>query len=121
MKGLALLALLALTAAVPHKGQTRATTQRAMLKDWVLARCIGKGLGPGATRTDAYSSAAALLERGDYDVEVYNRLDTLVDRQLAKKYGGSVPGDYVTLKCLDLHRGVALDRMVAKARATPVR
>lgn len=121
---LSLLMLLgSLPGPAPAAGPARATAaaQRALLKDWALARCIGRGLGPGKAQDDAYASAAALLERGDYGVEIYNRVDALVDTQLARRYGGSVPGDYVTLKCLDLHRGAVLDRAVARFRPTPVR
>lgn len=114
------LALALLPAAAPPPASKQAA-QRALLKDWTLARCIGRGFGPGSVRDDAYKSAAALLERGDYDVEVYNRLDGLIDPQLAKPYGGSVPSPYVTLKCLDLYHGAALDQAVNRARATPVR
>lgn len=121
MKLLDLCALLALTAASPPQAKSASAAQRAMLKDWTLARCIGRGLGPSPARDDAYASASALLERGDYEVEVYNQLDMLIGPQLAKAYGGSVPGNYVMLKCLDLYHGAALDRMVAQARATPLK
>lgn len=90
------LAAIALIAATTPKGAAMPKgdgmgAQRAMLKDWALARCIGRGLGPGTVRDDAYASAGALLERGDYDVQVYNRLDTVVNQALAKPAGGLRP------------------------------
>lgn len=117
------LVLALLVFAAPLAGAQRADlgAQRALLKDWVLSRCIGRGLGPGKTREDAYASAAALLERGAFDIDAYNRLDVTIDAQLAGRYGGSIPGDFVMLKCLDLYHGPALDRQVRSFRATPVR
>ena len=94
--------------------------QTETLRDWALARCLARGAN-GAFARDAAVSAAALLERGDYGIEAYEPIEALVGRQLAKRYGGSVPGDYVTLKCLDLYHGAALDRLVRAAKATPVR
>ena len=81
------------------------------LKDWALSRCIGKAAG-APFRDDAFKSAAALLERADADIAVFNRMDGLIDRALARPRGGSVPGRYDTLKCLDLYHGGELDRMV---------
>lgn len=117
------LALALLMIAAPLTGAQRVDleAQRALLKDWTLSRCIGRGLGPGRTRDDAYASAAALLERGAYEIDAYNRLDAIIDAQLAKRYGGSVPADFVMLKCLDLYHSPALDRQVRGFRATPVR
>jgi hypothetical protein len=109
------------TAAPGATAKVDVAGQRALLKDWTLTRCVGRGLGPGKAQEDAFASASALLERGQYDIAVYNRLDTLVDAQLARKYGGSVPGEFVMLKCLDLYHGAALARAVAGARLTPVR
>lgn len=113
--------MLILTAAAPYSVKEQLSAQRMLLKDWALARCMGRGLGPGKIRDDAYASASALLERGDYDVEIYNQLDKLVDVQLAKRYGGSNPGDFVTLKCLDLYHGATLDQAIRRFKATPVR
>ena len=106
--------LIAGPVAPPHPSQIQT------LKDWALARCIARG-APNPFADDAAKSAAALLERGEYGMEVYEAIDRLVGRALAQPYGGSVPGKYVTLKCIDLYHSMALDRVVRRPEATPVR
>ncbi|RZL19776.1 MAG: type VI secretion protein [Sphingomonas sp.] len=93
-------------------------TQRNLLKDWALSRCLARG-APQPFAKDAAVSAAAILERGDYGMEAYEAVEALVGKQLGKRYAGSVPGNYVTLKCIDLYHGAPLDAVVRRQKTTP--
>ena len=112
------LLLLATTGAVsasPSGGAVRASPnqQRRIFKDWTFARCLTKAAGLHTPAgEDAANSAAALLERGRYGIEAYAAAERLVDRQLAKHYGGSTGGSYTTLKCIDLFHSAELDALV---------
>ncbi|MBV9931337.1 MAG: hypothetical protein JO013_10380 [Alphaproteobacteria bacterium] len=90
--------------------------QQQRLKDWALSRCVAIAFEGEAAGADATRTAGALLERGDYGIETYDAIDRLVRAQLAKPYGGSVPGSYSLLQCLDLYHGSTLDRAVRAAR-----
>ncbi len=123
------LAMLAILAggepAKPHTSTITAPTaalraQRDLLKDWALARCLARGATQPFAK-DAAVSAAAVLERGEYGMDAYDAVETMVGAQLAKRYGGSVPGDYVTLKCIDLYHSAALNSLVMRQKVTPVR
>lgn len=105
---IAVIALVLALAASPLPA-ARDTT---LLKDWTLSRCIGRAAGP-PFRDDAYKSAAALLEKSGAGIDTFNRLDRLIDNALAQQRGGSVPGRYDTLKCLDLYHSDTLARAVA--------
>jgi hypothetical protein len=90
-------------------------SQAESLKNWALSRCLAKSSSCQATKTDADKSAAAYLEMGKAAIDVYDRLDRLVDAQLKRVYTGSVAGEYNTMKCIDLFRGPELDAMVKAA------
>lgn len=108
--------------AAPVRSRAALTAQQELLRDWALMRCVTKGFGLHTpTGQDAARSAAAVLERGDYGIDSYNRLDVLVGHHLAKVYGGSTGGTYTTLKCVDLYHSPDLDRAVRAERATPLR
>ncbi len=87
-----------------------------MLKNWALSRCLAKAGGASQAGDDAAKSAAAYLEMGNADIEVYAKMDALADSYLAGKYGGSVPSRYDTMKCIDLYHSSELDSLVRKAR-----
>lgn len=123
---IAVVAMLSLIAAAgqatPNRVEIAGSTvaprsQRGLLKDWALARCLARG-APQPFAKDAAVSAAAMLERGDYGMDAYEAVEALVGAQIAKRYAGSMPGEYVTLKCIDLYRGKALDALVARQKPT---
>ena len=95
-----------------NSGQIRHYSQRALLKNWALSRCLAKAYASDEAKDDANKSAAAYLEFGKAPIENYAAIDTLVDAQLAQTYDGSVKGPYNTLKCIDLYNGPALDKLV---------
>ena len=111
---------LVLGAALTASTASPTVVQGETLRDWALARCIARG-GSGPFARDAAASAAALLERGDYGIETYEAIEALVGRALAQRRGGSVPSGYVTLKCIDLYHSAALQQLIRRQKATPVR
>lgn len=72
------------------------------LKQWALSRCIAKAANGGDFADDASRTAAALLERSSAEIQVYEKLDALVDSFLSRNSKGSVDGSYHTLDCIEL-------------------
>lgn len=96
----------------------RATDQRALLKDWTFFRCLAKGYGAQSPAgVDAANSAAALLERGAYDIDAYEAMEAMVAGALQRPYTGSTGGSYIGLQCLDLVRSARLDRAIRGFKA----
>jgi hypothetical protein len=98
-------------AAHPVKGTS---TEASLLRDWTLSRCLAKASTGSDFSQDAMRTAAALLERGSVDIAIYEKLDSLVDRFLARRSEGSVPGSYSTLKCIDLYHSDELSRSLGE-------
>ena len=93
-----------------------------MLKNWALSRCIGAITKDKATRDDAYATAGAYFEFAEYSLETYGEIKEIVSRYVRKKYSGSIPSEFNTMKCIDMYHGKELDEFVrtvterAKAR-----
>ena len=111
----AAVALLLLVTACAHAPNTSCTCapkpqpeEVAVLQDWALSRCIAKVAEGQLAGQDASSTAAAFLERGRGGIEVYEQIDRMIDGVLARRYSGSVPGDYNLLKCLELYHSAGL-------------
>ena len=106
--------LLTIALGVPSCGQSglaHAETQAAILKKWTLARCLAHSAEQTPTGDDAAKAAAAYLEMGSAGVEVYEKLDALAERYLARTYSGSVKSPYDTMKCIDLFESEELNRL----------
>jgi hypothetical protein len=98
-------------ACATSQGTSGQNTQRLVLKKWALARCLAKASGPSPAGDDAAKTAAAYLEQGKSDLEVYETIDALVGRYLNREYTGSVQSNYTTMKCLDLYHSDELDQL----------
>lgn len=85
------------------------STEAGILKDWALSRCIAKAAKKERFGDDAAKTAAAFLERGTAEITTYEKVETLIDTFLARRYSGSVKGEYNTLKCIDLYHSHDLD------------
>jgi hypothetical protein len=115
--GSALLAVLGVACTHPGSAPCLSDTSRRVaeeetwLKDWALSRCIAKAAQGENAGKDASSTAAALLERGSRGMDTYANLDRVVDSFLARHYGGSVPGEYKLLKCIDLYHSPEVARI----------
>ncbi len=86
-------------------------TQATLLKKWTLSRCLAKAGGQTPAGDDAAKTAAAYLEMGAAEIEVYEKLDALAGSYLGREYTGSVKSNYNTMKCLDLYDSEELDRL----------
>jgi hypothetical protein len=113
MMSLGLLVVLLLAACA--SARNHASEQSTLLKDWALSRCVGKISQSPAATDDAYKTAAAYLEKGKAGIEVYERMDALVDAYLKRSYQGALKGDYNTLKCIDLYHGPELEALAVAA------
>ncbi len=94
--------------------QTARYSEQILLKNWALSRCIGQAFANEQTRQDAYNSASGYLEYGHAPIEAYDDIGKLITIFLAKKYGGSIPGTFHTMECIDLFHSKALADVVDK-------
>lgn len=95
--------------------QTSKYSQKTLLKNWALSICLAQVAQDERTARDAGSTAGAYLEFGQQDLAVYDDLRALVAKYVALKYGGSVPSEFNTMKCIDLFHSKELDRITSKA------
>lgn len=86
--------------------------ESTLLRDWALARCLGRIQSTEDSREDAYRTASAYLERTSAPLETYEKIDALVATFASKPYSGSIPGSFNTMKCIDLYHSEALEDIV---------
>lgn len=86
----------------------------SIFKSWALSRCSSKAYPSAQAKADAKASAAAYLEFSTLSTEAFNEGGVLVDLFLSKSYGGSAPGPYNTLKCIDLFPSREFESLVKK-------
>jgi len=91
-----------------------ANDQKMLMKNWALSTCFARIAEDQATKADAGLTASAYLENSQQDLEDFDKIDKLVEKYLAKKYGGSVASNYNTMKCVDLFHSKELDRLAGK-------
>jgi hypothetical protein len=92
-------------------------SQKTLLKNWALSRCLGQVYADDKTKEDANASASAYLEFGRQPVEAYEAFGAVIDKYAHKKYAGSVPSEFNTMKCIDLFHSKELDRLASKLSA----
>lgn len=95
--------------------QTSTYSQKTLLKNWALSICLAQVTQDERTAKDAGSTASAYMEFGKQDLVVYDELRTLVTKYVARRYSGSVPSEFNTMKCIDLFHSKELDRLTTKA------
>lgn len=86
-------------------------SQKELLKNWALSRCLATVYADPEVRDDASATAAAYLEFGNQPMGAYEALDALVDRYARQKRSGSVPSQFNTMKCIELFRSNELDSL----------
>jgi hypothetical protein len=109
--------LLGMTQNALAQGQTYPVytySQKTLLKDWALSRCLGRVAADAKSRDDAYATASAYLEFGKQGAEEYDAITALVEKYVSKPYGGSIKSDFNTMKCIDLFQSKELDQFVNK-------
>ena len=93
-------------------------SQKMLLKNWALSRCLAEVYSDENTKADASATAGAYFEFGTLPVEDYDTVKTLVIEFSKKKYGGSVKSEFNTMKCIDLFHSTELDALVTKLLGT---
>jgi hypothetical protein len=87
-------------------------TQKELLKNWTLSRCLGKVYNNSTIKEDADSTASAYLEFSKEPIETFYGLDKLTDEFTKLKYTGSIPSKFNTMKCIDLFYSKELDNYI---------
>ena len=93
-------------------------SQKTLLKNWALSRCLAQTSNDGPSKNDANATASAYLEFGKQPIEVYDELSKVVDKYVKRTYGGSVKSDFNTMKCIDLFHSKELERLASKFSKT---
>ena len=106
----------------PKEKFTESTTstysQKTLLKNWALAVCLASISKDADAKEDAAVTASAYLEFGRQPIEAYDQLSALAERYAKRKYGGSVPGEFNTMKCIDLFHSKELDTLAGRLSKT---
>lgn len=92
-------------------------SQKTLLKNWALSRCLGQVYTDGKAKEDANASASAYLEFGRQPLAAYEAVGLIVDKYANKRYTGSVRSDFNTMKCIDLFHSKELDELAGKFSA----
>jgi hypothetical protein len=101
--------------ALPVHGQTPDSySQKILLKNWALSRCLGQVYSDAKAKEDAYATASAYLEFGHQSIEAYDALTTVVNKYATAKFSGSVSSEFNTMKCIDLFNSNELDDLASK-------
>ncbi len=98
-----------------HVPQTDKYSQKTLLKNWALSRCLAKSYDDEGIKEDANATASAYLEYGKQGIETYNKLNVLVDKYVSLTYGGSIKSEFKTMKCIDLYHSKELEQEVSAA------
>lgn len=96
------------------QGEIRGYSQKMLLKNWALSRCLGQVYEDAGARQDANASAGAYLEFGDQPIETYEALSVIVDEFANRNYSGSVDSRFGTMKCIDLMNSKRLDDLATE-------
>jgi hypothetical protein len=107
-------ATLALAQQAYAQEETGKYSQKMLLKNWALSRCLGQVYADEKTKEDANATAGAYLEFGRQPIESYEALSRLVDEYANRKYAGSIQSDFNTMKCIDLFNSEELEKLVSK-------
>jgi hypothetical protein len=107
-------AVLAFVQQAHAQEETSKYSQKMLLKNWALSRCLGQVYADEKTKEDANATAGAYLEFGRQPIESYEALSRLVDEYANRKYAGSIQSDFNTMKCIDLFNSEKLEKLVSK-------
>ena len=97
-----------------QESQIRSYSQKTLLKNWALSRCLAQVAADSAAKDDANATAGAYLEFGKQPLEAYEELGRLVDEYAGRTYHGSVESSFNTMKCIDLFHSRELDRLTVR-------
>jgi hypothetical protein len=100
--------------AIAQENGASTYSQKTLLKNWALSRCLGQVYADGKATEDANASASAYLEFGRQPIEAYEALAVVIGKYANRKYAGSVRSNFNTMKCIDLFHSTELDELVSK-------
>jgi len=106
--------LLALIQPAIAQDEAKHYSQKTLLKNWALSRCLGQVYGDAKTKDDANATAGAYLEFGHQPIEAYDALSALVTKYVQRNYASSVGSDLNTMKCIDLFHSKELDVLTGR-------
>jgi hypothetical protein len=106
--------LLSLTQPAISQDEAKHYSQKTLLKNWALSRCLGQVYADAKTKADANATAGAYLEFGHQPIEAYDALSALVTKYVNRQYGSSVGSDLNTMKCIDLFHSKELDALARR-------
>ncbi|MYZ45697.1 T6SS amidase immunity protein Tai4 family protein [Schauerella aestuarii] len=115
----------ALWAPVPFAAASNATTpteistakagpERLRLIDLAISHCLAQAFPDTPFAADAGRAAAAYVELGESDVEVYDEIGHVVERHMQSPYASKSGRSLHVLQCLDLSRSAELARVIDK-------
>lgn len=99
----------------PHN--TDNYTQRELLKNWALSVCTAMVWDKKRVEKvadDAGAAAGGYFEYSNAPEVAFDQVRALAKKYAHLRYGGSVPGEFNTMKCIDLYHSQELDRIVKK-------
>jgi hypothetical protein len=111
--------MLAMGSCAELHAPTDTESQKALLKDWALSRCLALSFPDAAIKTDASATAAAYLERGKQPIEAYEALDRLAEQFASRTYTGSSGSSFNTMKCIDLFHSEQLEHLASQLVRMP--
>lgn len=96
------------------KPATASYSQKVLLKNWAFSVCLAKVAKTQDAKDDANATASAYMEFGKLPIESYEPLRELADRYAKRVYGGAVPGEFDTMKCIDLMHSKELEVLTSR-------
>lgn len=96
------------------QGAPAQSSQKVLLKNWAMSRCIAEVYADKATKDDANATAAAYLEAGHQPIEAYEQLGALVSKFAQRKYSSSTGSELNAMKCIDLLNSKELDKLAGE-------
>lgn len=93
-----------------QESQIGSYSQKTLLKNWALSRCLAQVYTDATSKNDANATASAYLERGRQSIDAYDELSTIIDKYAKRTYEGSIKSDFNTMKCIDLLNSKELER-----------
>ena len=93
---------------------TASYSQKDLLKNWTLSTCLAAVATDPAQRADANATASAYMEFGHQTPDAYAALGELATKYAARRYSGSVDGQFKTMKCIDLFHSRELNSLATR-------
>jgi len=98
----------------PEISTAKEGPERLRLIDLAISHCLGQAFPDTPFAADAGRAAAAYVELGESDVEVYNEIGQVVERHMQSPYASKSGRSLHVLQCLDLSRSAELARVIEK-------